>query len=149
MNNQTVTSPNMPVSDGLVHSAKQFSDALTLDLTDEEITHALQVTIPIRRKWQDKFRSKLRHGDFTVEDAMKLVDQFEQELHYELATKCHLLVSVDVTGVFEGQPPVIEFMGALPSHPSAKYGLDHERKEFEVKRSKDRSEDFLGVTKID
>lgn len=145
-----VNSPTLSTDDGIVRSPKEFSDALTLDLTDEEISQALAITLPIRKKWSARFRYKLSDPNaFTVDEAMKLVDQFEQELTYELATRAHLMVSVDVSGVFEGQPPVIEFIGALPSHPSAKYGLDHEKKEAEVKKAKETGQDFLGITKLD
>lgn len=144
-----VNSPTLPTDDGIVRNPKEFSDALTLELTDEEITRALKTTLPIRLKWQRKFRSAVRHQNFTVDEAMKLLDQFETELVYELATMCHIMATVDVTPVFEGQPPVIEFMGSMSSHPSAKYGLDHERKEFEVKRAKDTKQDFLGIKTLE
>jgi hypothetical protein len=38
--------------------------------------------------------------------------------------------------------------GALASHSSAKYGLDHEKKEWEVKGAKELGQDFLGITKL-
>lgn len=145
-----VTSPTLPTNEGIVTTAKEFSDALTLDLTDDEIARALRVTIPIKEKWQLKFRSALRHNNFTISEAMKMVDDFESELKTELAEKCDLLVSVDVSDVFDhGGPPVITFEGALPSHSSAKYGFDHDRKEWEVKKAKDKDQAFLGVDKID
>lgn len=143
-----VNSPTLPVNQGIVHSPKAFSDGLTLDLTDEEITRFLQITLPIRQRWSSTFRSKLRHNNFTVEEAFKLLDEFEDELVYELATKMDLLVSVNVEPVLEGEPPIIDILGALPSHSSAQYGLDHEKKSWEVKRAKERGEDFLGVTRL-
>lgn len=143
-----VNSPSLPTDEGIVKTPKEFSDALTLDLTDEEIQQALRIIIAVSSKWQEVFRSRLRHVNFTIEDAMKLVDQFEDELVYELATKLDVLAHVDVAGVFEGKPPVVELVGALPSHSSAKHGLDHERKEWEVKKAKDKGQDFLGIDRI-
>jgi hypothetical protein len=143
-----VNSPTLPVDAGIVTTPQQFSDGLTLDLTDDEITRALQITLPIKCKWQNRFRSKLRHQNFTVEEAMKLADQFEDELVTELATKLDLIATVDVAPVFEGQSPVIEFVGCLPSHSSAKHGVDHERKGHEVKKAKERNQVFLGIDKL-
>lgn len=144
-----INSPALPVDEGIVRTSKQFSDGLTLDLTDDEIAKALRITLPIKRKWEDKFRSRLRHNNFTVEEAMKMVDQFEDELVYELATKLDLIATVDVASVFEGGSPVIEFVGCLGSHPSAKYGLDHERKTHEVRKANEQKEAFLGESKLD
>jgi hypothetical protein len=148
MMNDLVNSPSLPVDAGIVRTPKEFSDGLTLDLTDAEISQALRITLPIKQKWQARFRSAFRHQNFTVDEAMKLVDQFEDELVTELATKMDLIATVDVTGVFEGEPPVIEFVGCLPSHSSAKYGVDHERKGAEVKTAQDRNQAFLGIDKI-
>lgn len=145
-----VDSPNLPVNPGIVVSTKAFSDGLTMDLTDDEIQRALQITLRVKRKWEGIFRSKLRDHSFTVEQAMKLVDQCEDELSYELATKLDILASIDASPVFEGQPLIIEFVGALSSHSSAKYGMDHEKKEWEVKRATfETGEDFLGQSKLD
>ena len=144
-----VDSPTLPVDHGIVKTAKQFSDGLTLDLTDDQITRALQITLPIKNKWEAIFRRKLRHSSFTVDEAMHLVDQFEDELIYELATQLDLIATVDVSGVFEGESPVIEFVGCLSSHESAKYGMDHERKEWEVKRALAENKPFLGIDKLD
>lgn len=138
----------MPTNDGIVSTPKEFSDALTLDLTDDEITQAMQITLRIRQKWQDRFRSAFRDLNFTVNQAMKMVDQFEDELKDELANKLNILVHVDAAPVFEGEPMVIEFMGGLPSHSSAKYGLDHEKKTWEVQKAKEKGQDFLGVDKL-
>lgn len=149
MNELPVNSPTLPAPTGIVTSPKQFSDGLTMDLTDDEITRALRITLPIRKKWSSKFRSQFRDTNFSVEDAMDMLDKFESELKYELATKLDLLVSVDVEPVLYGEPAIIVFEGALPSHTSAKYGMDHERKEYEVKRSKDQGDDFLGIRDLD
>jgi hypothetical protein len=147
-----VTSPTLDTDPGIIRSAKQFSDNLTLDLTDTEIKQALKIIITISKKWQARFRYKFNNvaayshlsESQVMEEAAKLIDQFETELHHTLAEKLQLIATVDMAPVFEGQPPVVELIGALDTHSSAKYGLDHERKEYEVKKANERGEAFLG-----
>lgn len=139
------TSPELPVDSGVVRTQKEFSDVLTMDLEDNEIKRAFEIMMPIKRKWEERFQ--LRFNDplnFTVENAMELVDQFEEELKYELATKLDLYVTIDVTPLLEGEPMIIDFQGALESHKSAKYGYDHERKQHEVRDATKHGEDYLG-----
>jgi hypothetical protein len=144
-----VDSPNMQVNQGIVRTPKAFSDGLTLDLTDDEIAQALRITLPIKNKWHRIFVKKLNDPAFTtLEQAMKLCDQFEDELKTTLAEKMGLLVSVDVSPTFEGKPPIVDFLGALPGHYSEMYGTDHEKKAWEVKRANDKGEDFLGSSNL-
>ena len=143
-----VTSPTLPANEGFVYTPKQFSDALTLDLTDGEIQQALGIIVNTSKKWRTRFAYKSLTGFHDVEEAMKLVDQFESELKTRLAD-IDLLATVDVMPVFEGQPPIVELVGALPGHPSEKYGLDHEKKTWEVKKAKALGQDFLGSDHID
>lgn len=144
MSDFSVTSPNLPVSEGIVTTRKQFSDALTTDLTDHEIKQAFEILLPIKKKWEARFSLKLGDLNFDVEKAMELVDQMEEEIKYELATRLDLYVTIDATPVFEGKPLIIEFNGALPSHSTAEYGFDHEKKTYEVQKATDRGEDYLG-----
>lgn len=141
----TDSSPTLPVDEGIVTSAKQFSDALTQELNDDEIKRAFELTVRITNKWQEKFRRQFGpHAPFTVEDAMEALDKFEEELKYELATKLDVYATVDVTPIFEGEPPIVEFSGALPSHSIAKHGFDHEKKTWEVQHATARDEDYYG-----
>lgn len=141
----TDTSPTLPTDDGIVTSAKQFSDGLTQDLNDDEIKRAFEMTVRITNKWQEKFRRQFGpHAIFTVEDAMEALDKFEEELKYELATKLNVYATVDATPVFEGEGPIVEFAGALPSHPIARHGFDHEKKTWEVQHATARDEDYYG-----
>jgi len=139
----SVTSPHLPVDDGIVTSAKQFSDALTQELTDDEIKRAFELTVRISQKWHEKFVSKFGpHSIFTPEEALEELDAFEEELKYELATRLHVYATVDATPVFEGEPPIVEFAGALPSHNIAKYGFDHEKQQSLVTKATARGEDY-------
>jgi hypothetical protein len=140
-----VNSPKLPVDDGIVSSAKEFSDVLTQELTDDEIKSAFELTVRISHKWHEKFVSRFGpHSLFTPEEALEALDEFEEELKYELATKLHVFATVDATPIFEGEPPIVEFAGALPSHNITKYGLDHERKSYEVRRATVKGEDYYG-----
>jgi hypothetical protein len=145
----STTSPDLPTNSGIVTSTKDFSNGLTLDLPDSEITQALQIVLPIKKKWQQRFRYKFGHASFGIEEAMKLVDQMEDEIVTTLAERLHLIATVDASPVFEGEPLIIEFVGALDSHASAKYGQDHEKKAWEVKRALQTGEDFLGQHSLD
>ena len=139
-----VTSPQLPTDDGIVKSAKQFSDALSMDLTDEEIKKAFELTVKISNKWHEKFRLRFGGGIFTPEEALEALDEFEEELKYELATRLDVYATVDATPVFEGEPPIVEFAGALPSHPIAKQGFDHDKKTWEVQHATARGEAYYG-----
>lgn len=147
-----VTSPTLNTGSDIVTSAKQFSDVLTLDLTDTEIKQAFEMIIKISRKWQQRFRYKYNNisayahlsESQIIEEAAQLVDEYEKEIHNELAEKLHLFVTVDMAPVFEGEPLIVEFLGALDTHSSAQYGLDHEKKEWEVKKATKLGESYLG-----
>lgn len=141
----TVTSPTLPTDDGIVHTQKQFSDNLTQDLTDEEIQQCMRLILPIKAKWQNKFRYKFNDPDtFNMDDVFRFLSEFEDEVKTTLAEKVNVLATVDTTPLLEGKAPVIEYIGVLPGHNLSKYGMDHEKKIFEVKKATERNEDFLG-----
>lgn len=149
-----ITSPTLPTNEGIVHNIKEFSDTLTLDLTDDEIKQAFEIIVKSIRKWQRIFRGKIDPSSIRtyrdVEDIMKDVDQFEDEIKTRLAESMDLLVSVDVMPVMEGTGyPTIVLEGALPSHYTARHGYDHEKKSWEVRKAKERDEVFLDASKID
>src|ERR1035437_10800914 len=150
-----VTSPTMPVDEGLVYSPEEWSNALTLDLTDSENQQAFQIMLPIIQKYQRIFQSAFRDYtsesvlDKALERAATLVDRFEDEIKTQLAEKMNLLVSVDMVPVFEGGSPTIVLEGALEDHYSAEDGFDHERKEWEVKKANALNQPFLGADKLE
>jgi hypothetical protein len=140
-----VDSPELPVDQGIVHTPKEFVHNLVLDLTESEAQQALMLTLPIRSKYSAMFRRKLSpHSAFTFEEAMTLLNQFEDEIKTTLAEKMDLLVSVDMDPVFDGRPPTITFEGCLSGHDTAKYGMDHEKQEYDIKKAESRGEAFLG-----
>lgn len=138
------TSPTLPTNDGTVNSARAFSNALTLDLTDSEISAAFRIIMRIRHKYMTIFRSKFNDpSTFHIDDIHEYISSFDDEIKYELADKCGILASVDTVPLLEGKPMAIEYVGKI-STPSDAYGFDHERKEFEVKLANNRGEDYYG-----
>jgi hypothetical protein len=116
-----------------------------MDLTDEEIKKAFELTVRISQKYHEKFAKSFGpHSIFTPELALEALDAFEEELKYELATKLDVYATVDATPVFEGEPPIVEFSGALPSHSIAKQGFDFEKKTWEVQHATARDEAYYG-----
>lgn len=138
------TSPTLPTDSGVVKTQKQFSDALTTDLTDAEIKQGMAILVKIKNKHQEKFLAKFSSPTFTLDEAEAAISDFQDELSYTLATEANILASVDVTPIFEGQPLAIEWIGVIPGHSLSQYGMDHERKSWEVKKATDRGEAFLG-----
>lgn len=148
MSEINLTPPAVPESGGFVHSLKEFSDTLTLDLTDEEIAQTFKVLLEVITKWQNIFRSKMISSYKDAEDIIKDTDRFESEIKERLES-LSILASVDVMPVIEGTGyPTIVLEGALPSHYSAKYGADHEKKTYEVRKAKEKGEVFLGASNI-
>ena len=126
----------------MVSTAKQFSGAMTLEMTDDEIKRALQLTVGIVRKHQEQWKRKFPFD--SLDQVADLLEELEKELAQTLMEEVDVLMRVDGTPVFVGQPPIIEYMGRLDTSGLAKYGQDHEKKEWEVKRADARGEDFLG-----
>lgn len=135
------TAPNADVDDGIVTTAKQFSDVLTLDLTDEEIGQAFETIVSLKRKYQQKWHAM----DFSrMERIADELEIFRDEVTTTLAERHSILATVDGTPVMAGEPPVIEIMGRIPGTAFDQYGMDHEKKEWEVKQATNRGEDYLG-----
>lgn len=139
------TSPTLDTGDGdVVNTGASFSNAMTLELTDAEIQAAWRIIWGVRAKHQMKFIQKFNDAStFNLDDALKALEEMEDEIKTKLA-EVDILASVDTVPILEGQPPAIEIIGMLPGSNLAKYGMDHERKEFEVKRATQRGEAFLG-----
>ena len=139
------TSPTLATSEGLMNSARDFSGTLTLDLTDDQIQAGWRVIQRIRKKHMDKFRRKFNDSStFTLDEAMNAVEEFEDELKTTLAEQVGLLASVNTVPLLEGLPLEIEYLGVIEGHDLGKYGMDHEKKEYEVKKATERGEAFLG-----
>jgi hypothetical protein len=136
------TSPNLPTGKDTVSTAKEFSGAMTLDLSDDEIKRALEVCVSVVRKHQDVWKRKYPFE--SMEQIADLLNELEKELSYKMMEEVECLVRVDGTPAFYGQPPVIEWLGKIDTSDLAKYGQDHERKTYEVQKAEARGEDYLG-----
>jgi hypothetical protein len=140
-----VTSPELATNSDIVKDAKHFSGAMTLDLTDEEIKVAWNLVLNIRRRWMETFRRKFNDSStFTMDEAMKAIEEFEDEVKTTLAEKLDILCTVNTVPLLEGKPMQIEWIGKMPGSSVHTYGMDHEKKEWEVKRAAERGEDYLG-----
>jgi hypothetical protein len=139
------TSPTLDANDGVIHSAKEFSGALTLDLNDDEIAVAMRELMSLKHKWEDKFRRKFNDPhNFSLDEALKKLAEFEDEVKTTLAERLGVLCTVDTTPILLGEPLAVEWIGKLPGSSLDTYGFDHEKKEWEVKRANARNEDYLG-----
>lgn len=142
------TSPDLPTQGDMIASKKAFSDAMTLDLSDEEIEKCMTIIMRIRNKHMMRFRQKFNDiQNFTVDDALRYLSEFEDELRTTLAEEAHVLATVDSEPVIFGDPPVIEWLGVLPGGSLDRYGTDHEKKTWEVQRANERGESYLGEKK--
>lgn len=142
---KTVTSPNLPTSEGIIHTPKDFSGSLTLELSDEDIKRGFELVMKIKSKWESRFRSKFNDpSTFELDDVLKELSEFEDEVRTRLAEELNVLATVDTVPILDGQPPIVDWVGKLPGDALYSYGFDHERKEWEVKRATVRGEDYLG-----
>lgn len=132
-----VTSPNLDTKDSRVaKSARDFSGMLTMDLTDDEIAQAYKIIIETRNRHSHKIASP--------ENLSALGD----EIVYRLADEAGILSKFDPVPIADGGYPEIELIGKIGTDDIHKYGFDHEKKEWEVKRATDRDENFLGEEKV-
>lgn len=146
--NEIVTSPDLPTQDTLIRDAKHFSGTQTLDLTDDDIQAAWRIVQRIRHKYHEIFRRKF--NDPTTIDmdiVFKWIDQFEDEVKTTLAEHVDVLATVNVMPILEGQPLEIHWIGKMPGSNLAKFGMDHEKKAWEVKRATALGESYLGESK--
>lgn len=122
--------PNLPVPDDRIKSAKQLAQFAS-ELQDTEVQQLANIVAAISRRYSTR--------SATVKNLEALRDEILTR-----TANVGLLVTVDVAPVLNGEPPVIEVIGHIEGHDKNKYGMDHERKEYEVKKSVERGEDFLG-----
>jgi hypothetical protein len=138
------TSPELETPDTNITSEKAFTGAMMLDLTDDQIAECIKIIVPIRERYRNKFIRMLGDPFLDLDDVMDVVEQMEDELKTTLAERQSVLATIDATPLLEGQPIVIEWLGVLPYHDVNKYGYDHEREEWLVKKANERDEDYYG-----
>ena len=116
---------------GRVHSKKQFvhnSD----ELADSEAVKAVRLIGEVQIKYAKKVATK--------ENLHALRD----EALYRLATQLGIKAELDPTPCFYGEPPILEIQGKMAGDDIHKYGFDHEKKGWEVRKAHERGEDYLG-----
>jgi hypothetical protein len=59
-------------------------------------------------------------------------------------SEINILATLDPAPCFYGEPPIVEIIGKVATDPIHKVGMDHEKKRYEVLKSKERNEDYLG-----
>lgn len=130
---------------GLVWTPKQYSDTATLDLTDEEIQKSWVIIQETVAKHQPRWVEMImRDVTLTTERLAGELDKFRDEIVSRLGEEVGLAANVDGMPCLEGKPPIVEIVGHLAGTEMDKYGLDHERKGWEVTRATQRDEDFYG-----
>jgi hypothetical protein len=101
------------------------------DLTDHEVMQIGKIVGELVAKYGRKAN--------TAEN----LDQLRDEALTRFA-EAGIIATLDPAPCFYGEPPVVEIIGKIGGDPIEKYGFDHERKQYEVIKSKDRGEDYLG-----
>lgn len=117
---------------GLVKTQKEFSDGLTMDLTDEEISKSMRIVVEIQNKWADR------------PNTVNNLEALRDEVLTRLANDCGVLATLDPAPALYGEPPVLEFIGKVAGDSSHQYGMDHEKKMYEVRKATERGEAYLG-----
>lgn len=125
----------------VVSTMTDFSNAMTLDLNDDEIKIAGELILSIRARYVDKWRF-MSFSSF--EQAASELEHYRDEITTTLAERLGILATVDTAPVLDGESPLVEIIGKIEGTSFAKFGMDHEKKEFEVKRATERGEDYLG-----
>lgn len=133
-------SPTLPTND-IVTTAKDFSDAMTLDLNDDEIKTAMELVVQIRRRYVDRWQFM---SFDSIDHAIDELEKMRDEISTTLAERLGLLVTVDGSPILNGEAPIIEFIGKIEGTQFAKHGMDHEKKAWEVQKANERGEDWLG-----
>lgn len=109
---------------------KDFAHAAG-DLADSEITRLFQTVEDIRMRYAGKANTAENLEEMRDEILTKLMEQ-------------GILATLDPTPCYYGDPPVLEIIGRVAGHADHKYGFDHEKKGYEVRKSVERGEDWLG-----
>lgn len=114
----------------IIRTGKQLAQTAT-DLSDEEIADTFILIEEVRQKYAGKPNTHMN------------LEALRDEVVTRLADK-NILATLDPAPCFYGEPPIVEIIGKVSTDPIHKYGFDHERKQFEVVKSKERKEDYYG-----
>lgn len=101
------------------------------DLQDSEVTQIASIVGAASRKYSTRIA--------TIANLEALRDEILTRL-----STINILATVDVAPVLNGEPPTVEIIGKVAGDSQHKYGMDHERKQYEVRKATARGEEFLG-----
>jgi hypothetical protein len=101
------------------------------DLTDIEAQNAFKTIVQITNRYSKRAN--------TVENLEMLRDEVLTRLAEQ-----NILASLDPSPCLYGDPPLVTIEGKIASDYTHKYGMDHEKKQFEVRKAHKRGEDYLG-----
>jgi hypothetical protein len=101
------------------------------ELTDREITQLFKVVEEVRMRYAGRAN--------TPENLEALRDETLTRL-----MGMGILATLDPAPCFYGEPPVIEVIGKVQGDAIHKHGFDHEQKGWEVNKSRERNEEWLG-----
>ncbi|WP_028058381.1 hypothetical protein [Candidatus Solirubrobacter pratensis] len=121
---------NPQVPDDKITSGKQFAEFAT-ELLDTEVQAVLQLHVRLQQKYG--------YMANTADNLEAMRDEYVTRL-----AEMGILATVDPAPCLYGEPPVVEILGKISGHSQHTYGFDHEQKQYEVRKSKERGEDFLG-----
>lgn len=116
---------------GVVHSKKEFVHSND-ELADSEAVKAVRIIGEVQIKYWKKVANKQN------------LEALRDEALYRLATELGIKAELDPTPCFYGEPPILEIQGKMEGDDIHKYGFDHEKKGWEVKKAHERGEDYLG-----
>lgn len=120
--------PNVP--DDRVGSAEGLVQ-IAQELTDEEIAQAGEILFSLQRKWGTRPNTPENLESLRDEGLTRMAD-------------IGILASFDPTPCFYGEPPTFVIEGKITGHNDHKYGFDHERKMYEVRKATQLGEDYRG-----
>jgi hypothetical protein len=120
----------LPEKDDKIKSGKQFAEFAS-ELLDTEVQQAYAIIMAARNKY-----AGLHNTPGNLE---KLRDEVLTRL-----SEVGIIATFDPAPCLYGEPPVIEITGKVRTDSIHTYGFDHEQKEYEVRKSKERGEDYLG-----
>lgn len=100
-------------------------------LYDDEVKEIGNVVGQLVRRWSHKPNTESNLFEMEKEAVHKL---------FELGFVAH----VDLFDAWVGGKPIIEIVGRVRGSQEYNYGFDHEKKGFQVVKSKERGEDYLG-----
>jgi hypothetical protein len=115
--------------DGM-NPGKNFAYSAT-ELTDREITRVFEVVEQVRANYAGKVNSPENLEALRDEALTRLME-------------INIIATLDPSPCFYGEPPVLEIVGKVHGDPLHQHGFDHEQKGWEVNKSRERGEDWLG-----